>query len=168
MINNDNNKKSINYLNGKVYKIQKIGGSDLIYVGSTTKKYLSQRMTKHRGNYKCWQNGTNNKTTSFDIFDMYGLENCEIVLLQNCKCENKDELLKFEKYYIQHNNCVNKQTPGTTRKEQSKKYYDNNKDMIKNKYSIKNICQCGGKHTNGNKAVHEKTIKHINYLKTLK
>ena len=41
----------IDYSKGKVYKIVcNITGK--IYVGSTTKEYLSQRLTLHRANYQ--------------------------------------------------------------------------------------------------------------------
>ena len=41
----------INYSNGKIYKIEPINGEDGdVYVGSTTKEYLSQWMATHRNN----------------------------------------------------------------------------------------------------------------------
>ena len=41
------------YSKGKVYKIEPISEHDdgEIYIGSTIKEYLSQRMTKHRYSY---------------------------------------------------------------------------------------------------------------------
>ena len=43
-----------NYSNGKVYKIEPINSNnpDDIYIGSTTKKYLSQRFPAHKTAYK--------------------------------------------------------------------------------------------------------------------
>ncbi len=41
----------VNYTNSKVYKIWSTLGNN-IYVGSTTKQYLSQRMDKHRECYR--------------------------------------------------------------------------------------------------------------------
>jgi hypothetical protein len=42
-----------NYKQGKIYKIVAIDGpDDEIYIGSTTKKYLSERMSPHRNGYK--------------------------------------------------------------------------------------------------------------------
>ena len=40
----------VNYGNSKIYKIWSPNG-DNIYIGSTTKKYLSQRMVEHRCDY---------------------------------------------------------------------------------------------------------------------
>ena len=44
----------VNYGNGKIYKIECLT-TGLIYVGSTTKQYLSQRMDKHRMEYRYWK-----------------------------------------------------------------------------------------------------------------
>ena len=41
----------VNYDNGKIYKI-KSNQTNKIYVGSTTKTYLSQRMDQHRSAVK--------------------------------------------------------------------------------------------------------------------
>ena len=57
----------VNYENGKIYKIESHSG-DMIYIGSTTKKYLSQRMDTHRTDFKCWKNGKHHFITSFTIF----------------------------------------------------------------------------------------------------
>ena len=69
---------AINYKNGKIYKIEPRGDHSEgdIYIGSTTKQYLSQRMVQHRGDYMRFKNGTHNKTNSFDLFDKYGVDNC--------------------------------------------------------------------------------------------
>ena len=47
---------TIDYKNSKVYKIWSPNG-DKIYVGSTTKKLLCQRMTAHREDFKRWKDG---------------------------------------------------------------------------------------------------------------
>ena len=54
----------INYNNGKIYKIEPINGEDGdIYIGSTTKEFLSQRLATHRGEYKQYlKKGRNKKT----------------------------------------------------------------------------------------------------------
>ena len=122
----------VNYNNGKVYKIESINGNDesIFYIGSTTKKYLSTRMAEHRADYKRWKFNKHNKTSSFDVFEKYGVENCHIVLIENVKCTSKDELLAREKYYIKNLNCNNIVIPGTTIQERKKLYYETNKDEI--------------------------------------
>ena len=94
----------VNYNNSKIYKIQKIGGNSDIYIGSTTKKYLSSRLADYKISYK--NNKTNNKC--FQVFELYGVNNCEIVLIETFPCNTKDELLKREKCYIGLLKCVNK------------------------------------------------------------
>ena len=114
------------YNNSKIYKIYSHIGPK-IYIGSTTKKYLCQRMSKHRNNYKSWKKNEYRYTTSFDLFDEYGVNNCMIELIETRSCKNKDELSKLEGHYIRSLDCVNKNIPGRT----SKQYYIDNKDTIK-------------------------------------
>ena len=111
------------YNNGKIYKIESTLG-DMVYYGSTTKQYLSQRMTKHRGSYKQWLEGKAGLVMAYKLFDAYAIENCKIVLVENCPCESKDELRAREAHYIKNFECVNKNIPGRTHKE----YYEDNKE----------------------------------------
>ena len=117
----------LNYDQSKVYKIWSPQG-DKIYVGSTTKQYLSQRMTAHRNNYNTWKNGKCCLTTSFLLFDEYGLDNCFIELLEAKSCSSKDELKQLEGGYIRDLTCVNKRVENRNHKESVQNYYDNNRD----------------------------------------
>ena len=119
----------VNYSNGKVYKIESHLG-DKIYIGSTTKEHLCQRMDTQRHNYDSWKRGTIDLTASYLIFDEYGVKNCQIVLLESYPCNSKDELESRKAFYIRSMECVNK-TMVTTKQEQEKKYRENNKDKIK-------------------------------------
>jgi len=141
----------VNYSNGKIYKIEPIWDHEEgdIYIGSTTKQYLSQRMDTHRSDYKRWLNGKQQLTRSYLIFEKYGLENCTIVLVENVCANSKDELLSRERHYIETLKCINKCIPGRQKefgevaynkmyrienKEflavQKKEYYAKNKDSI--------------------------------------
>ena len=98
--------------NGKIYKVQNIAG-DKIYIGSTNKKYLSQRMDTHRSGYKRWKAGKEEgKIYSYDIFEEFGIENCVILLIESYPCGSKDELRAREGHYIQTLKCVNKNIAG--------------------------------------------------------
>jgi hypothetical protein len=131
-----------NYQNGKVYMIEALNGEEGdIYVGSTAKQYLSQRMTFHRDSYKCWKEGKTSYLTAFGLFDKYGLENCSIKLLETCPCNSRDELRGREGFHIRSLVCVNKRIEGRTRaehyqdnieemKEKSNNYYANNKERV--------------------------------------
>ena len=118
----------VNYNNGKIYKIEPVVEHDEseIYIGSTTKKYLSQRMDNHRRSYKQWKNGKHHKITVYDIFEKYNIENCQILLLETVNCNTKDELLAREGHYIKTLKCVNRCITGRTKKE----YAEDNKEKI--------------------------------------
>jgi hypothetical protein len=119
----------VNYNNGKIYKIEAINGEDGdIYIGSTTKEYLSQRMTRHRNAYNFWLKGNNcSKITSYILFEKFGMENCRIVLIENVNATSSDELRARETFYIKLLSCVNKNIPMRSQKE----YNVDNKEKIK-------------------------------------
>ena len=119
----------VNYSNGKVYKIESHLG-DKIYIGSTTKEHLCQRMDTQRHNYDSWKRGTIDLTASYLIFDEYGVKNCQIVLLESYPCNSKDELESRKAFYIRSMECVNKAMV-TTKQEQDQKYREDNKEKIK-------------------------------------
>ncbi len=167
----------INYNNGKIYKIEPNCEHEEheIYIGSTTKDKLCQRMATHRMHYKQWKEGTRNKTMSHDLFDKYGVENCSIVLIENVNANNKDELLAREKYNINTLKCINKYVPRQSRHEyyeknkeiiveNAKERYQKNKIKILEKMSVKIECGCGKTYAYGCKTKHEKTQKHKLYL----
>jgi hypothetical protein len=95
------------YQNGKVYKIEPLNGEEGdIYVGSTAKQYLSQRMTKHRELYKLWKKGKGGANmSSYHLFDKYGIENCSIMLLETYPCNSKDELRGREGFHMRNLEC---------------------------------------------------------------
>lgn len=178
----------VNYNNGKIYKIEPICEHEEgeIYIGSTTKQHLSQRMTAHRSDYKKWRNGMYHKVTSFDLFDKYGIENCKIILLEEINASSNDELKAREAHYIKSVMCVNKYVPLRTAKEwrndnkeilisKKKAYIEANKDLIKEQAKSrenrrkkeKYICQCGSCVRKENLQNHKKTVKHIQYVESL-
>ena len=126
-----------NYNNGKIYKIEPINGdTGDIYIGSTTKEYLCQRMTSHRSDYKRWKDGKRkDRIMAFDLFDKYGIENCNILILEYVNANTKDELLAREKYYVNSMLCINKYSPLRTEDERiaqlsvlKKKNYEENRE----------------------------------------
>jgi gas vesicle protein len=135
----------IKYEDTKIYKIYSHVGN-MIYIGSTTKQLLSQRMAKHRSDYKYWKSGRGSFINSFKMFDEYGPENCFIELIEANPCINRDDKNKLEGKYIRELECVNKNIAGRTMKEYNEdnkekkkeynkqyfpKYYEQNKDKIK-------------------------------------
>ena len=156
----------VTYGNSKIYKIERKSDNALIYVGSTTKQYLSQRLVEHKAKSKRHPNRKVYKS----IFDNEGWENHQILLIKLYPCNSRDELRSEEarfirvlkpisnieipmrtstEYYV--DNCekiklrVNnfrKENPEII-KERKKKYYYANQDKIKEKRSQTITCCCG-------------------------
>jgi hypothetical protein len=176
------------YQQGKIYKIIS-PHTDKIYIGSTTKQYLSQRLVKHKDSFKCWQNDKANKVMSYELML---LGEVEIILLESYPCNSKDELTSRERYWIELNKevIINKYIPKRTKKEHysdtrdkqlkqmetyrelnhdaikktKDEWYQENKNRIKEKNSIIHKCECGLEYTNQNKSRHMKTKIHLNLL----
>ena len=121
----------VNYQNGKIYKIVDKTNNN-IYIGSTTEKYLSQRLQKHIYCYKKYIN-PNKKQYYMTSFEIIKNNDFEILLLETYPCNNKYELEQRERYYIENNVCINKVIPTRTHKEWHKVYCENNKEKIKEK-----------------------------------
>ena len=79
-----------NYQKTKIYKIVSDLGN-MVYVDSTAKEYLSQRLQQHRHDYKQWKNRKKNYLPVFEMFEKYGVENCKIILIESFACNSKDE-----------------------------------------------------------------------------
>ena len=114
----------VNYNNGKIYKIVPKSGEDEAYIGSTTKERLCQRMQQHRSQYVRYKNGNGCKVTSYELFDKYGVDNCEIVLIELVNCNSKDELHIRERFWIESSNCVNKCIVGRKLQREDKELYN--------------------------------------------
>jgi len=166
-------KHSLDYQKTKIYKLVSDLG-DKIYIGSTTKNRLAERMAHHRNDYKLWKRTKVNKIMSYDMFDEYGVENCKIVLIESYPCNTKDEKNAREAFYIQSMECVNKKIPGRTSRqyyddnleklkaygrEHSKQYFKDNKEIKLEKIN----CECGSSYTRCNRTRHIRSINHIAY-----
>jgi len=171
------------YTNSKIYKIEPINMEDEgdIYIGSTTKSTLAQRMTFHRYNYDSWKNTAKGYTKSFDLFDKYGINNCKIYLIENFPCKTKDELRSREGHYIRTLKCLNKYISGRTKEQwnlDNKDYYknygiihrneNNEYQKIRYKNSPKVFCGCGKFHKKQFVNNHKKTRHHKQYETLMK
>ena len=148
----------------RFYKITSELGN-MIYTGST-KKTIDKRFDGHIDNYTAWKKGTSHCVTSFDLFDTYGFDNCDITEISSKIC-NKQERDETEASYIlqfrqdTNLNCVNKFVPGQTRQQ----YLYDNKDKIKQQKRQKCVCiHCGMKYPVGAKKRHEQAKKHIKFV----
>ena len=91
---------------GNIYKLVSFQ-TDKCYIGSTTVDYLSKRLSQHKHDFKRNRPLSSMEITQFD--------DCEIVLIENCTCNDSYELRARERYHIeQEPNCVNKLIPSIT------------------------------------------------------
>ncbi len=177
----------VNYQNSKIYKIIDIGGN-MCYIGSTTKDFLSKRMTEHRNHYSQWKIGKAGNVSAFLIFDTYGVENCRIELIELCPCNSRDELHQREGHYIRTLLCVNKLIAGRTKQEyradtmdkiieyrtenreeintNQRAYFQKNKEVILAKQKERFDCLCGKTYSRTMKSQHMQTKAHMKYMET--
>ncbi len=118
------------YQEAKIYKIVN-PITNKIYYGSTIEKYLSSRFGKHKKRMSC-------ETKNMDLND------CYIELVEIYPCNNKQDLLWRERFYIENNECINKRLPITTKEEKmeylkkwniendsNKRYYEQRKNYLR-------------------------------------
>jgi len=107
------------YNNSKIYKLV-CNNTGLNYYGSTIQT-LPKRLYEHK---------RSNDSKAYEIIKN---GNFEIILVEIFNCNSKLELEKKERYYIENNECINKNIPTRTKRE----YYEKNKEMLKEKHKEK-------------------------------
>jgi hypothetical protein len=110
------------YSQGKIYRLT-CNVSGLNYYGSTTQP-LYKRLYEHKKCYEGYLKNERNKLTAFKIIEG---GNFEIILVEEYPCENRSQLERRERFYIESNECVNKNIPTRT----SKEYYILNSEIIR-------------------------------------
>ena len=152
-------------MKGKIYKLV-CEETQKIYIGST-KNSLKTRLRYHKDK----QNVCRSKN----------FINPKIILIEEVEFEDKKELLKRERYYIENLDCVNYKTPLRTkhewyldnkekcdklrdeyRRENKEKVNENQRRYRKEKGKIN--CECGGFYSIQNKARHFKSKKHLAFI----
>lgn len=160
----------VNYSNGKIYKIIDLT-NDNVYIGSTTKERLCQRLSGHKASYDRYVSGKDKrKCSSFEILKN---DNYKIELIELFPCNSKDELNAREGYWQREITCINHNIAGRTKeqykeevdylkyhREYNMKYFEENKTSL----SAKVKCECGSNYANYHKSRHMKTKKHINFF----
>ena len=148
------------YQNSKIYKITSAIRPDLIYIGSTTLKYLSSRMSKHRYDHK---------TTSNEIIL---LGDAKIKLIHKFPCNTFEELRQEEQRVMDTFPSIVNRFPAyrdeefklNKHAEESKLYRERHPERVeklKNKLSIKYTCDCGKTIQKAEKSRHERSAFHL-------
>ncbi len=151
----------VNYGNGKIYKIVEQSNGKIIYVGKTTKEYLSQRLVKHKKRIRLHKEHALN----IYIINNGGWNNFSLELICLCPCNYKIEMeAKQAEYIREHKPLGNWKIPLRT----SDEYNIDNKVEIKarrekNKQVII-TCQCGAVIKKSCHSGHKKTTKHTNNI----
>ena len=107
----------VDYKKSKIYKIV-CNITGLTYYGSTVNP-ISKRKGQHRSIFRTGRRECTSKQVLIGGDYDYSL-------VEEFSCENKDQLHRRERYYIENNDCVNKVIPLRTLKE----HYEHNKDRI--------------------------------------
>lgn len=176
---------------GKIYII-KSKQTDKVYIGSTFNT-LKQRFTEHKSKHKSKHNCTSKEIIKYPdaeiiLIECYECEDekqlktreSEYIRQYNCvniriegrtdveyREDNKEKIAQKNKKYREKNK--------ETINEKSKEYRKNNKESIseyqkeyyqenREKLNQKITCECGGRYTHQNKAIHLKTKKHIKFV----
>jgi len=127
----------MDYKNGRIYKILNYIDDD-IYVGSTCQP-LSKRMAKHRSSINSTTKG---HRALYAKMRELGVEQFYIELIEECPCDNKEQLHKREGEFIREFGTLNHVISGRSKKEwthdnkehckeRAKQYYKDNKEQIK-------------------------------------
>tara|TARA_R110002096_G_scaffold30231_2_gene90347 strand:- start:8075 stop:8572 length:498 start_codon:yes stop_codon:yes gene_type:complete len=159
-----------------IYKISS-SKTDKIYIGSTNNKY---RYSEHTSRYTKGLLCENSKK----LFDL-GIDECSFEIIETFKCNSYEEQLDKEQYYLDKfkDTVINQnRAKGLPKKEQNKRYYDNNREKIikyqndpkqveqrnkleKERQKVYYHCStCNKEVKKRNKARHEKQKTHINAL----
>jgi len=110
---------------GSIYKIYDNTNGN-VYYGSTSERLLGKRLAHHRADCKSWCDGK--RKTGCKSFDIIKNGDYDISLVEKVYYEEKVELHRRERWYIENNECVNKNIPTRTDKEYGKKYREEHKE----------------------------------------
>ncbi len=116
---------SKDFKNGRIYCIRNTIDDD-IYVGSTCQP-ISKRMAKHRDSGK---GGKNYNMKLYVKMREIGVDNFYIELIEECPCDNGEQLRRREGHFIREMATLNKNIAGQTPQEQHKEYYIKNKEHL--------------------------------------
>ena len=106
-----------NYADSKIYIIRPLCEHDEgeVYIGSTTNRYLCERMASHRRNYKRYLNGKSNFVSIYLLFNKYGVENFDIFLVEEINVNSKEELHSHEGRHIRTSKNINYNLKGVNK-----------------------------------------------------
>jgi hypothetical protein len=117
------------YSKGKIYRIV-CNETGEQYIGSTIQS-LSRRLAKH-----VWES-KNNQEHGCKSFPIIQRGNYQMVLVEEYPCENKNQLDRRERHFIEATDCLNKYIPSRTKAE----WHEANRDRmleLQHQYRVEN------------------------------
>jgi len=131
-------KKPIDYSNCCIYKIEHIEKEDLVYVGHTTN--FTKRKNCHKNNCKNELSSKHNYKLYQMIRDNEGWDSFRMVEVEKFPCNDKREAEKRETEIMKelkaNLNTYKSYITNEEKKEQDKKYREENKDKMNEYYEI--------------------------------
>ena len=94
----------INYSNSKIF-ILKSPHTNQVYYGASTSDFLYTIISQHKNLYTQWKEGKQHFRDYFKLFEL-GENDVTIELVEQINCDNRKELKKRIKHYI-NNTCIN-------------------------------------------------------------
>ena len=152
--------------------IYKIYNNDVSYIGSTNN--FKNRMSWHKS--AC----CNEKSPKYNYFIYQyirahgGWDQFTKEIIHTCEVADEIEQRMVEQEFIKTNECkLNKNKSYQTEeekkdkiKEYSKQYIEQNREKIKERKKQKTTCECGSVFRKNDKARHERSIKHIQFMES--
>jgi hypothetical protein len=135
-----------NQFNGIIIEDSKISEEEKIMIRKQKQKEYREKNAEKIKEFKKQYNEKNKEKVSEQCKKYYE--------------ENKEKILEQTKKYTTENSEKIKQ--------KSHEWYEKNKEKILNKMQEIFVCECGASIRCGGKAEHYKSIKHLNYIESLK
>jgi hypothetical protein len=112
-------------LGGIIYKLSDNTNGNTYY--GSTKHHISKRISEHMASYARYKKGLGGWIASFDIICNGNFTFSVIEKLDTLG--TRKQLLERERYYIENNDCLNKQIPNRSKME----YYIDNQTKLRTK-----------------------------------
>lgn len=144
-------------MKGLIYKL-KSDKTDKVYIGSTVRT-LDDRFKQHYSHYNSFTN--NGKCHYMSAFELIKL-GCVIELIEEFEYETLGELHNRESKFIRElgDKAVNIRVDDRTKGERNHRYWEKNKDKVKEAQKKKFECECGSMVRVSDKSRHLKSKKH--------
>lgn len=140
---------------GRVYKII-VNCSNEIYIGSTVQECRA-RWQEHKGKFISYQKGKAVRSSSFDLFEKWGIDNCKIILIKEYEVVDRKHLEAYEQLWINKLKPINHNNPfrieWLVRKNYYRRILERNPNLNQEKYQ-KSL----EKHPNINKEQYQKRL----------